>query len=609
MNKITIISPKIYMDKIINNLYELNALHIVKNSGEHLDTGNSLQGAPELSETLVLVRSLISHLSVKKSSSPKKFKAGDAQKVSKEVNTLQKEVGNKIEKIKENESIVKSNSKKIKLIRELESLNAKLSDYAGYKSLSVFVGYVKNPADLHESLKAVTDEYELRSNKNLMALFVSAEFKEQVAEILSNYGFSEMDISSVKEIKTSPKQSVSYLEEVNTEILKKNELLKVELDNLGGKTKSFLFAAEELFSSELEKAEVPLKFGASENIFMVSGWLPESKVNEASRRVSKAAQGNVSIETSKPSHKDEVPVKLANNNVSRPFEFFMNLYSLPKYNEVDPTLFLFLTFPLFFGIILGDMGYGLVAMLLALFIRQKIPAARRFATLMIPAAVSSIIFGAIFGEIFGFEEVFGHHLPHLLSRLKDIDQMIYVSIAIGFLHVNLGLVIGFVNELSHGLKKAFLAKGSWWIFQAGLALIALNALGLANVNPFIGYVVTALSIVMIYLGESISGLAEIPALFSNILSYSRLMAVGLASVGLAHVVNGFVSSFSEAGGLMVAFAVIIGLLGHALNIALGLLGGFLHSIRLHYVEFFTKFFKGDAVPFDPFGKKMQQEVN
>ena len=609
MKKITIVSPKVYMNKIINNLYELNALHIVKNSGEHLDTGNSLQNAPELSETLVLIRSLISHLNVKRSSNSKKLKASDVQRVSKEVNSLQKETGDKIAKIRENESIVKSNSKKIKLIEELESLGVKLSDYAGYKFLSVFVGYAKNPADLHEPLKSVTDEYELRLNKSLMALFVSSNFKEQVEEILSNHGFSEMDISSVKEIKTSPKKSVFYLEKINNEILKKNELLRAELDSLGGKTKSFLFAAEDLFSSELEKAEVPLKFGTSQNIFTVSGWLPESKVKEASAKISKTAERNVSIETSGPNHKDEVPVKLTNSRVSKPFEFFMNLYSLPKYNEIDPTLFLFLTFPIFFGIILGDMGYGLVVLLLALFIRKKVPVARRLATLMIPAAISSIIFGAIFGEIFGFEELFGHHLPHLLSRLKNIDQMIYVSIAIGFIHVNLGLVIGFVNELSHGLKKAILAKGSWWIFQIGLALIALNALGLANVNPLIGYAVTVLSIVMIYMGESMAGLAEIPALFSNILSYSRLMAVGLASVGLAHVVNGFVLTFSESGGLMIVAAVFIGLLGHALNIALGILGGFLHSLRLHYVEFFTKFFKGDAVPFDPFGKKTQQEVD
>jgi len=113
---------------------------------------------------------------------------------------------------------------------------------------------------------------------------------------------------------------------------------------------------------------------------------------------------------------------------------------------------------------------------------------------------------------------------------------------------------------------------------------------------------------MIYLGESMAGVVEIPGLASNILSYSRLMAVGLASVGLAIVVNGFVEDFIHQGGFMIIAAIIVGIVGHTINIALGLLGGFLHSIRLHYVEFFTKFFKGGAVPFTPFGQKFEEAV-
>ena len=318
----------------------------------------------------------------------------------------------------------------------------------------------------------------------------------------------------------------------------------------------------------------------------------------------------MSIGLSQPSHEDEVPVKLSNNRFSKPFEFLMNLYALPKYNEVDPTIFLFITFPMFFGIILGDMGYGAVIAALAFFVSKKFPSAAPLARLMMPAALSSIFFGALFGEAFGFEEIkllgLELHLPYLLHRITEVDRMLYVSVFVGFMHVNIGLLLGFINELEHGLKKAVLAKGSWWVLQAGIAAIAATHLGLAPLHPLIGYGLAALAVVMIYMGESISGLVEIPALFSNILSYSRLMAVGLASVGLAVVVNGFMGQFAGSGGLMIIPAILIGIAGHSLNIALGLLGGFLHSIRLHYVEFFTKFFKGGAIPFDPFGKKTQE---
>ena len=301
-------------------------------------------------------------------------------------------------------------------------------------------------------------------------------------------------------------------------------------------------------------------------------------------------------------------IQLQNKRLVSPFEFLLNLYSKPKYGEIDPTSIFFLTFPLFFGIILGDIGYGIAVALLAVFVSKKFASMVPLTKLIMPAALSSIFFGILFGEIFGFEELFGYHLPHVISRVHQIEEMLAISVGIGIIHINLGLLLGFINELEHGLKKAILAKGSWWLLQAGIALIAISALGIAPIPWIISAAIISLSVVMIYLGESVSGIAEIPALFSNVLSYSRLMAVGLASVGLALVVNGFIEEFAHAGGLMIIPAILIGIFGHGLNIALGILGGFLHSLRLNYVEFFTKFFKGGAIPFEPFGKVKEGET-
>ena len=374
-----------------------------------------------------------------------------------------------------------------------------------------------------------------------------------------------------------------------------------QLSKLGIKWKDFLLLSEKFLSMEAEKAEAPLRFASTENIFVVSGWIPKKNLGELDENINKITRKNVNIEVQQPQDDDNVPVKLSHQKRTKPYEFFMRLYALPKYAEIDPTIFLFITFPLFFGMILGDIGYGATAVVLLTYIGKKYKSMASLVRVMMPAAFASIFFGFVFGEVFGYEA-----LPHLISRIHQTQEMLFISLIIGLLHVNIGLVLGFLNELSHGLKKAILAKGSWWILQAGVALLALSSLNIIPISTLPGWILIGLSVIMIYLGESFIGILEIPALLSNVLSYSRLMAVGLASVGLASVVNEFTTTFFAKGGIMIVVAIFVGLVGHALNIVLGLVGGFLHALRLHYVEFFTKFFKGGAIPFQPFGSKMTE---
>jgi len=178
-------------------------------------------------------------------------------------------------------------------------------------------------------------------------------------------------------------------------------------------------------------------------------------------------------------------------------------------------------------------------------------------------------------------------------------------------HINLGFVLGFFNELRHkGLFKAFAAKLSWILLEAGIAIAATSKI--SGIPVAFGTVTAIAALVLIYIGESrkpldfeasIRSLIEVPGLFSNLLSYTRLMAVGLSSVSLAAVFNSIAMQSAHGGALGMFIAVLILFIGHTINLALGLLGGFLHSLRLHYVEFFTKFFEGGAVQFKPFGAR------
>ncbi|MBS3133524.1 V-type ATP synthase subunit I [Candidatus Woesearchaeota archaeon] len=608
MRKVVITVPKSFLDKTINELYKLNAVHIINHSKSDLDIGNPLESASKISEALIAARSLISNLGLAGSMELNNgFKAIGVKSLShltKSLKTLQNETNLKLEKAKQISDEISSIETKKNILFQLEKLGISVESYSNYSSITVLAGYVKNPDLMKTGLLKETDEFEMHSSSGsgFIALFVSNSFKDKAIEVLAKHEFSEFDLTPVKDIKGKPSEAISALL-AEHELLQKSKLaIQKQLARIGAKWHDFLLLSEKFLSIELEKAEAPLRFASSENIFVVTGWVPAKNLVKLVEKAKKTTKGNIEIEIKQPAHDEEVPVKLSNTKLAKPFEFLMNLYALPKYAEIDPTLFLFITFPLFFGIILGDVGYGITVVLLLLYLSRKFPSAKPLARIIMPAAISSIFFGFIFGEVFGFEELFGYSIPHLISRVHQIQEMLIISIAIGLIHINLGLLTGFINELNHGLKKAILAKGSWWILQLSIGIMAASSEGLLPVPMYAGGILAVVSVIMIYLGESVSGLTELPGFFSNILSYSRLMAVGLASVGLAVVVNGFVEEFASAGGIMIFVAVIVGVIGHTLNIALGLLGGFLQSLRLHYVEFFTKFFKGGAIPFKPFGK-------
>jgi len=180
----------------------------------------------------------------------------------------------------------------------------------------------------------------------------------------------------------------------------------------------------------------------------------------------------------------------------------------------------------------------------------------------------------------------------------------YTAIAIGLIHVNWGLIAGFVNiNKEHGLKHAIFEKGSWFVLEAGAAMLALSYFNIIKLTPLIGWLFLAGSLIMLYKGEGVKGIIELPTIFTNTLSYLRLMAIGLSSVSIAVVVNKTAEGFFHEGGLLILAGILILLTGHVLNIILGLFGSFLHSLRLHYVEFFSKFFQGGAEKYRPFGAK------
>jgi V/A-type H+-transporting ATPase subunit I len=285
----------------------------------------------------------------------------------------------------------------------------------------------------------------------------------------------------------------------------------------------------------------------------------------------------------------------------------MGLVSLPKYNEFDPSPILAIFFPLFFGMMVGDIGYGLVILAIGLYVRHRVPADTFFgnmARVLIISSIPTVIFGYLFGEFFGnLGEILGWIEPvHLLgiswNRSEAVIPMLVLAISVGVIHVFLGLSIGIRNAIITKNRKHLTAhSGMILAITAIIVLLAMLAGALPAGAIYPGAVLLIAGLCLLVYGAGAFGAMEVMGTVGNILSYARLMAIGMASVILAIVANEMAGAFGIA-----IIGIIMAVLLHGLNILLALFSPSIHSIRLHLVEFFSKFYEGGGVAYKPFAR-------
>ena len=622
MTKVIIAGSKDYMSIVINALYAHNAVHISDFVDEDDDfkIGKPYANATKLSERAVSLRSIASYLSIKgKEDIQKRYPEGTiTDEIDEKTEHLNVEVTQVTDKISDLDSRIKDINDKKRLLDPLKSFDLPLDLYSGYRSLEVFVGTLKGLPDIGD----ITSDYQLETvpygKGHVIALFVPKEFGDDVLKRLQDQGYSTL---SLPEMEGTPKEILPGLDAQLIELESEKEKRQEDLSALRKRYMDYILASDEYLSIATQKAEAPLRFATTKNAFVIEGWIPTKNLAHIHSDVDLATDGHVMVseDTSEAVSAEKVPIALENPLPSRPFETLVRAFSLPKYNEIDPTTFVALVYPFLFALMLGDIGYGVTIIVIGLLVRRllKSKGIRDLAAILVYAGVISLAFGIIYNEFFGVDLVgkngliLSSYAYPTIPRFDNVLTLLLVTLVIGILMLTLGYVLGFVNEYrQHGLKHAVLSKVSWLLMLYGGVLVIIEILpplttGTAiSISPPLvgGLVLLVIGLIFLLLDEGILGIAELPSLLSNVLSYTRLLSIGIASAGIALAVNRLsYALFIDKGGVWIIFGVLMLIVGHAVNTALGILDSGLQSLRLHYVEFFTKFYRGGGMKYEPFG--------
>ena len=335
--------------------------------------------------------------------------------------------------------------------------------------------------------------------------------------------------------------------------------------------------------------------------FVLEGWLPTGDLSALRSALGARFAGRVAVEEvarEEWQHAGGAPVVLQNPSLFRPFETLVSMMPLPAYGSIDPTPFVAVSFPMLFGLMLGDVGYGLVMAVLALWLRAKTKPGKlghTIAQIALPCAAFATVFGVLYGEFFG---TLGTHLfqmhPLLLDREHAVVAAMLVAVGVGFAHIVLGLVLGVVSA-GRGEPRVALSR----IVQITMLLLVVASL-LAAVEvlphqlfgPFAIAVLVGFPVLLVL--EGIIAPIEFFSTLGNILSYIRIMAIGTASVMLAVVANDMAGMVGSA-----VVGALFALLFHLVNFGLGIFSPTIHGLRLHYVEFFRQFYSPGGVRYAP----------
>ena len=460
---------------------------------------------------------------------------------------------------------------------------------------------------LSDSLSGLLTWQQASSDKTLRYLLIACHksVKEQALSALRELGFSTV---SFRGLCGTAEENNKKLEAALAALESERRGIERRVEGFGGNRETLLEASDRA-AILLRREEAKSRLIETDKVFLLEGWLPADRCTALEKALEPFT---CAVETREPAEDEypQVPVQLRNNKLTRPLNMVTEMYSLPAYGTLDPNPLMAPFFILFYGIMMADMGYGLLMMIASVIIGKKYRprgTSGELFSLLGLCGLSTFIVGALTGGFFGDfltqlvaivspGTVFA--LPKLFDPLDDLTMILIGSMALGLVQIITGMAISLIEKCKR--KKfldAFFEEITWWIVFLGIALAVLKK----------GTAVLYLGCALVLLGPIVQGKGwgkltgvfgsiynHVTGYFGDILSYTRLMALMLAGSVIAQVFN----MLAAMPGNVIAF-LIISMLGNAMNFGLNLLGCYVHDLRLQCLEFFNKFYVDGGKPFRP----------
>lgn len=522
-------------------------------------------------------------------------------------------------------------------------------NFRGTKKTSAFVGvfsekvsFEKIMSDYREELEKqgfIDNGYAIEAeivssdeNQTCAIVFCKRDKSEKVSEILRLIGFSTPQGMFSK----VPKELLDETDKKKSEAIADIEIAENELKKLSGMRSAFKFMID-YYIMRLEKYEVLGSLSQMKNCFMLTGYIPEKSAKDLEAEFTKKYPAAVEIE--EISEEDTPPVLLENNGFAAPCEGVLETFSLPSKGEIDPTFVMSIFYYILFGLMLSDAAYGLIMIIVCAFALWKFKnmetGLRKTLKMYLYCGISTAFWGAMFGSFFGDAvqvisgTYFGKEIvfkPLWFEPIKDPMKMLVFSFSLGILHLFAGLGMKFYQCIKNKQYKDAVYDVVFWYLLVGGAVACLlstdmfvNMVNLPFKITGIGFkiavaaaVIGAVGIVLtdgrtsknpaIRLAKGLYGLYNVTGYLSDILSYSRLLALGLATGVIAQVFNKMGSMLGSGIVGFILFMIVF-VVGHTLNIGINLLGAYVHTNRLQFVEFFGKFYEGGGEKYAPFSAK------
>lgn len=495
-------------------------------------------------------------------------------------------------------------------------LNNPIKDLNSFDQSEIFLGTVPKKLKLKIENELIITKYTYyevisEDKDNLYVIVLTSKFEEEIVkEVLRNNSFSNVKLSGEE----TPEKEISIYNNRIKELEDEISYYKQEIERLTINLPELEIVYDYLMNQKLRIASSE-NFLMTENVNIIKGYIPTNMHNEFAESV-KAALGNVYYLEVEEADKDDpnVPILLNNSKFVKSFESLTSMYALPRYNEIDPTPFLAPFYLIFFGMMLADLGYGLI-LLIGTFLALKLfnlsenqkSFIRFFYYLSYPTIVWGLVYGSFLGGIIP--------MPALINPSEEYFDILIISIIFGIIHLYFGL--GLKAYLSIREKKyldALFDVGFWYMaLTGGIGFLLPTLITLPSIIKNVSLVVMVIGMVGIVAtggrssksiaGKAVGGLYSLYGISSYVgdfVSYSRLMALGLSGGFIGGAINMIAGMLFDSGIVGIIGGIVVFIGGQFFNIFLSALGAYVHSIRLIFVEFFGKFYEGGGKRFNLF---------